>query len=188
MMIVVAAVAVSLWLRPMNVRPGIDTAMEELVRHGSLRRLVSSARIILNGDPKVFGTLNMHPSVVVWTLALLVLECLHFRPPLRRVASQPGFVACCAVAMVIVLFGSMNFVTSKAIHYVPIWIKVHHYLGLTLNFHHGQCAAAAAAWLTLALTGRWRPRPDWLDRAGRVLGIFWIAIIPLIWLEAFLSS
>ena len=66
---------------------------------------------------------------------------------------------------------------------------MHDDLELTLTFSHGQCAAAvAAAWLTLALTGRWRPRPDWLDRAGRALGTFWIAIVPLIWLEAFLSS
>jgi hypothetical protein len=34
--------------------------------------------------------------------------------------------------------------------------------------------AVAGAWLALALSGRWRPERDWLDRAGRVLGVCWI--------------
>jgi hypothetical protein len=28
------------------------------------------------------------------------------------------------------------------------------------------------AWATLGLTGRWRPEPSWLDRAGRAIGLF----------------
>lgn len=32
----------------------------------------------------------------------------------------------------------------------------------------------AGSWLVLILTGTWRPERSWLDRAGRVLGWFWI--------------
>jgi hypothetical protein len=39
--------------------------------------------------------------------------------------------------------------------------------------------AVAGAWLALALSGRWRPERDWLDRAGRALGVCWI-VSPLI--------
>jgi hypothetical protein len=191
MMIVVAAVAVSLWLRPDDLLPGFERAIEELIRRGSFRLLAYSTRLMLNGDPKLFGLFSIQPMVAVWTLALLLLELLHFRPPLRRLARQPGFAACCAVALVIVLVGSMNFamLEHRPTPSTPMSIKVHHYLELTLTFSHGQCGAAvASAWLTLALTGRWRPRPDWLDRAGRALGIFWIALIPLVWLDAYLFS
>jgi hypothetical protein len=42
----------------------------------------------------------------------------------------------------------------------------------------GTSMAVAAAWLLLAASGRWRSEPGWLDGLGRVLGTFWIAIIP----------
>jgi hypothetical protein len=34
--------------------------------------------------------------------------------------------------------------------------------------------AVAGAWLALVLSGRWRPEPDWIDRAGRAFGVCWI--------------
>ncbi len=191
MMIVIAAVAVSLWLRPEDLLRYFALAMAELVQRGSIRKLVYAIRLMLNGDPRLFGFYTIQPMVVVWTLAFLLLELLHFRPPLRRLARQPGFAAGCAVALVIVLVGSMNFalLEHRPDPSTPTSIKVHAYLKLTLTFSQGQCGAAvAAAWLTLALTGCWRPRPDWLDRAGRALGLFWLAIFPLTPIEAFLSS
>jgi hypothetical protein len=36
--------------------------------------------------------------------------------------------------------------------------------------------AVAVAWIFQALAGRWRPAPDWSDRIGRILGIYWIAV------------
>ena len=32
----------------------------------------------------------------------------------------------------------------------------------------------AAAWVTMALTGCWRPEPSWIDRFARAVGIAWI--------------
>ena len=34
--------------------------------------------------------------------------------------------------------------------------------------------AVAAAWLGVALAGRWRRPEDWIDRLGRILGWGWI--------------
>jgi hypothetical protein len=34
--------------------------------------------------------------------------------------------------------------------------------------------AVAGAWLTLFRAGAWRPESTWVDRAGRVLGVFWL--------------
>jgi hypothetical protein len=42
----------------------------------------------------------------------------------------------------------------------------------------GISAAVAAAWLLLAVGGHRRSEPHWLDRLGRALGAYWIAIIP----------
>jgi hypothetical protein len=38
----------------------------------------------------------------------------------------------------------------------------------------------AAIWLLLALSGRWRPEPSWIDRLGRLLGVVWIACAILV--------
>lgn len=39
--------------------------------------------------------------------------------------------------------------------------------------------AVAAVWLVLAVAGRWRPEPSWIDRSGRVLGVTWIVLAAL---------
>jgi hypothetical protein len=36
--------------------------------------------------------------------------------------------------------------------------------------------AVAAAWLALWIGGWWHPAPTWNDRAGRALGLYWIAV------------
>jgi hypothetical protein len=41
--------------------------------------------------------------------------------------------------------------------------------------------AVAAAWIVQATGGRWRSEPSWIDRMGRILGIYWIATIPFAW-------
>ena len=41
-------------------------------------------------------------------------------------------------------------------------------------------SAVAAAWLGVALAGRWRRPEDWIDRLGRILGCGWIAA-GLVW-------
>ncbi len=37
-------------------------------------------------------------------------------------------------------------------------------------------AAVLGAWASLVATGRWRGQPSWIDRAGRILGAFWIGL------------
>ena len=36
--------------------------------------------------------------------------------------------------------------------------------------------ASIGAWVALILSLRWRPRADWVDRLGRVLGWFWVVL------------
>jgi hypothetical protein len=40
-------------------------------------------------------------------------------------------------------------------------------------------AAIASSWMLLLVSGRWCPERGWIDRAGRWLGWFWIATLPL---------
>jgi hypothetical protein len=35
--------------------------------------------------------------------------------------------------------------------------------------------AVSAVWIVLWLTGAWHAESSWIDRAGRILGIYWVA-------------
>ena len=51
---------------------------------------------------------------------------------------------------------------------------------MALHFQRAECGiAVAAAWTAMALAGRWLPRPDGIDRCGRIMGFFWLAMIPV---------
>jgi hypothetical protein len=43
---------------------------------------------------------------------------------------------------------------------------------ITMPRHAG--FVVAGAWLALVLAGAWRPEPSLIDRAGRIVGVFWI--------------
>jgi hypothetical protein len=45
--------------------------------------------------------------------------------------------------------------------------------------------AVVASWVALALARRWRPEPSWVDRAGRALGAYWIALSLYRWVLGF---
>jgi hypothetical protein len=36
--------------------------------------------------------------------------------------------------------------------------------------------AVITAWVALYASGRWRSEPHWIDRAGRVLGAYWVVL------------
>ncbi len=40
-------------------------------------------------------------------------------------------------------------------------------------------ATVVLVWVMLAVTRKWQAEPSWIDRAGRLLGVLWIATIPI---------
>ncbi|HEX8201705.1 MAG TPA: hypothetical protein VF590_14580 [Isosphaeraceae bacterium] len=115
-----------------------------------------------------------------WTVALLALRLRRPRPPLRRLARQPGMVAGAAVSLVLAVFAaagalrvalgsSSSSAWADFVSDFALWVEA---------FVPG--SAVAGAWLTLGLGRRWRPEPSWIDRAGRIVGLFWLAQILLL--------
>jgi hypothetical protein len=140
------------------------------------------------------------PIVMAWTLAILGLRLRRPRPRLRRLLRQPGFVAGLVAAMVLVvrLFGfatmcarvvgrpALSILTVRrtggggALRGLPfgnlfLFFEVDHFLGTMALVG----TSVAASWIFLLASGKWRPERGWIDRAGRVLGWFWIATLPL---------
>ncbi len=108
-------------------------------------------------------------------LALIVLRLRRPRPRRRRLVIQPGFVASVAsLAGLLAGLGSTLF--FRAVHTLapgetytfPVNVLWSWGMDPSPGFVLG-------AWLGLWLAGLWAPEPSWIDRAGRALGLFWIA-------------
>jgi hypothetical protein len=141
------------------------------------------------------------PLPLTWSLAAFLLGFRSPRPPFRHLSRQPGIIACGAVSTVIAIrvAGFVAFWLRTALnnHYL---FGLNYWIALTMPFNRlargpisgiadyagpyfsttafGASAAVTTAWLLSFASGQWRPQPHWLDRMGRVLGWFWVAIIP----------
>jgi hypothetical protein len=111
------------------------------------------------------GAPPIGPMVVMFTLgalmaappAILLLGLRRRSKPLRAFLLRPGPIACVGGVLGLadsILLGSYRLLFAQMV--IPSCI--------------------AAGWAALAVTGRWRPPTDGLDRAGRVLGKAWIFV------------
>lgn len=121
----------------------------------------------------------IYPSVMTFSIAILILSLAQPRPRVWRVFRQPGVIACAAAVLsclstfLVLIPTSMYMLTfdepafgSWGINY---WHQTARSAGLTVS----------GAWIALALGGYWRSGRNWIDRMGRVLGICWLGALAL---------
>jgi len=117
--------------------------------------------------------------VAMWTLALFWFHLRQPRPRLRRLARRPGFAVCLAAALSYSLSWLLMYVESvvnRATMGLPLWVA--DFDGYVCGPPLPAGLAAGSVWAVLALGGRGCPARDWLDRAGCVLGVYWLVMIP----------
>lgn len=116
------------------------------------------------------------PLLTTWTLSFPVIRLLQPRPRLRWLARQPGMAGCCAASLFVLVEASWILLMATVVRQ-PV---ARGYLGsperYSLQYVPEVAFSVAGAWLTLAMGGRWRPEPSWIDRLGRILGGAWIAV------------
>ena len=119
-------------------------------------------------------------STAVW-LSALVLVCVAAAVvacglipagmPLRRRLRGSGLLACVCVCVAAPLPWAW---------YQALWL-----VGVKHGYEHhtllypwlGRSSSAVfVCWASLLLTGRWRPIPTWPDRAGRAIGVGFLAL------------
>jgi len=118
--------------------------------------------------------------LVVWTPILLFLRLRQPRPRLRRVFLQPGTVACAVATLAM---------TIEALWILPLLAVGSRFVQketLLVNFACMVSFAVVGGWSVLVLSGRWRPEPSWIDRAGRITGVVWLAVTAVHWASIFL--
>lgn len=141
------------------------------------------------------------PFAIPMTAALLIARARSPRPRWRRIARQPGAVGCAAALLGIAFpFGREVFCwvlaylcrPNSAIHlpsppfarydnpgfHPPAgeWLRRALLEVFPLLISPVVSVAVAASWCALKASGRWRPEPGWIDRAGRCLSAYWMAL------------
>jgi hypothetical protein len=138
------------------------------------------------------------PLLIAWTLSILVLGFRRPRPCWARLVRQPGLVAAFVAAAILTwrligfatmcarVIGNVSVAAWQPRHFQGFGCFIGGNPGLLLfdtdHFVNTMAmigAAVAASWLLLLVSGQWRPERSWNDRFGRVLGWYWIAILPL---------
>jgi hypothetical protein len=108
--------------------------------------------------------------LVPWTPTVVILRLRRPRPRLRALLIQPGMVACAVATLAIAIV---------ALWAVPLLARGSIYVrreNLFSTFSPQVSFAVIGAWFAVAVSGRWRPERSWIDRAGRITGIVWIAV------------
>jgi hypothetical protein len=126
--------------------------------------------------------------VAMEMLGLLLLQLRPPRPRPRRLTRQPGFVACAAAAagmtaggisgIALAVLGQphLRFLNNALFNLLPQIDLVPTQVTSWSYVEAGITPAIVTAWIAQALGRRWRPEPTLLDRAGRVLGAYWILL------------
>jgi hypothetical protein len=137
-------------------------------------------------DPRISDRLPSRDQIGVanlpmasWTVALFALQWRSPRPRRRRLARLRGFTANLGAMVGLAFWGVSNFrnfvAPSMVFSQPPLFWS--HTIGLSYTIG----PIVAAAWVALAVGGRWRaPEPDWRGHAGRILGWGWIALFVLV--------
>jgi hypothetical protein len=138
-------------------------------------------------SPAVFLRLGMMIDAMLCPVALTLAPVLcalrlqRPRPGLGPVFRQPGMAAATCT-----LVNELFFVTISMISLI-----IHHFAGNLPNQHlfyrfnfvywvwiFPMCITGitvSAVWVVLWMSGAWRGEQSWIDRAGRILGIYWVA-------------
>jgi hypothetical protein len=126
------------------------------------------------------------PSLTSIGLALLVCRLRPPRPSIRRLARQPGAVAMACVGLMLLLKSATMFAgralsagldrvwpppSTPGVTFAVVSDELSQVFAVT-----EVGPVIAACWLLLALVGRWRAEPTWVDRLGRCLGVCWIVV------------
>ncbi len=175
-MTLVAALAVGIatvrWVFPEVTTVSLSQVIETVRKAMSERKWIEALSLI--AEIKMF-LLNLPMALL--SLALLILRFRSPRPRRRRMFSQPGVMACVSVSATAIITALLALLSLM----IPALRGTG---GDPLNgflvLGSSACGfAVAVSWMTLVLVGRWRPERGWIDRMGRVLGLYWMSLAPV---------
>jgi len=130
--------------------------------------------------------------VLTPTLGLIPARLSRPRPVRDRLWRQPGWVACFAVALALAIsivqqLLSLVFLLIRRPGAVRGELLVTYFREMSLRLPQQAVFAVAAAWAVLALGGWWESDRSWIDRLGRLFGLYWLAFPLMSWFVEVMS-
>ncbi len=138
-------------------------------------------------DSLVLVTLVAWAYVAVLAPTLLILRLIPPKPSRSRMMRQSGTLACVSIAVLI----GYQFLDLIARNILPALLldggrldseTCRNFVFEVVYNPWLSGLVVAVAWAAPALSGRLRTEPTWIDRAGRLLGFYALACVPLSWL------
>lgn len=111
--------------------------------------------------------------VLTLSIALVVIRLRRPRPPILALLKQPGWMGCVG-STVMTLATGICWVWSPGVPRLSDYLFFLSTMGAW---------GVILGWMSLILAWSWRPEPGWIDRAGRVLSLCWIALVGLLYLS-----
>jgi len=125
----------------------------------------------------LFKAVTVEIWLMAWTAGWLILQLRQPRLRLRQLSRQPGFLACFSSVVITLVFGPLTWALIRSTTSgTNGWIDRSAF-GDLVSSQIG--AAVLAGWALLVANGRCRIRAGWLDRVGQVIGLIWVAMIPV---------
>lgn len=125
------------------------------------------------------------------SMALFACRLIPPRPRWRRIARQPGMTASLAVLVLSTGQAINTALVSHRLPYVYVMGKTfapfQYFASSLIELRRSVGIAVAVTWIILVLGRWWRPEPSWIDRAGRLLGLYWIGMYLYEHMRAFMS-
>ena len=121
------------------------------------------------------GVVLSVPVAAMWTIATLALHLCPPRDRVRLLLRRLGMSACCAATCGLVLGGGL---AICAMWRGTATFSSNLVLGFGLPMMAG--SAVTAVWTLSLLAGGYRAASDWIDRLGRLIGLYWVMSIPVL--------
>jgi hypothetical protein len=116
--------------------------------------------------------------VMLSSVLMLIFRLRQPRPPMRRVANQPGFAACFAMVTIQMALIAGEAIDESCFRWFNAgsarrdWSDV---LNFVLGNNFVLSWAVIIPWSLLVIGRRWRAERGWIDGIGQLIGYAWIA-------------
>jgi len=151
----------------------VATVNAKVIPTGFVLHNFTHTRPVEFADRLITFTRGATRLLACWTVAVFVARLRPPRPLRARLMRQPGMMATAtAIAYAVAVGAGWILAFLVRARYKPAWSD---YAGHAID-PHDTATAIMAAWLILALSGRWRPERTWIDRLGSLIGLAWIGL------------
>jgi hypothetical protein len=181
MILIVAAALAMAITKQVDARPPFDLIGQDIISAFGSRSM----------EATLWFVKWISPWLVTLAGALLVIRCRQPRPRLRRIWRQPGALASTLGILALIFVGLVSLGRPAFLFFILLLgsfpgpnthppMRLADILGEATSYGG---TLILGSWITLALAGRFRREPGWIDGLGILVGSCWITAHLISWVS-----